>query len=74
MAGTGRGRGRGRRSPVAGSDRITRARVRREPLESPKLSTDNSPFDPVISEEESPEVSLTDSAGVERADDIEEVE
>ena len=38
------------------------------------MSPDDSQFEPVISEEESPEVSLTDFARVERADDIEETE
>ena len=73
--GRGRGQGRGRGNTVVESERVTRARIRREPLESPELSPDDSPFDPVISEEEeSSEVSLTESEGVERVDDIEEAE
>ena len=63
--GRGRGQGRGRGSTVVGADRITRARIRREPVESPDISPGDSPFEPVILEEESPKVSLTDFARVE---------
>ena len=71
---TGRGRGRGRGNVVVGSDRVTRAHARRESLESPELSSDDSPFNPVLSEEESVEVSVTYSEGVEQVQEVEEME
>ena len=75
MVGRGRGRGHGRGNVIVGSDRITRAHARREPLESPELSSNDSPFNPVLSEEEeSVEVSVTDSEGVEQIEEVEEME
>ena len=73
--GRGRGRGRGCGNVVVGSDRITRAYARREQLESPELSSDDSLFNLVLSEEEeSVEVSVIDSEGVEPIEEVEEME
>ena len=64
----------GRGNLVVGSGRVTRACARAEQLESPVLSVDDSPFNFAISSEDSTEVSVTDSEGVERVDDYAEVE
>ena len=48
-----------------GSERVTRARSRREQIEIPELSSEDSSYDPSELSEDSIEVSLTDSDRVE---------
>ena len=61
MAGRGRGNGRGRGRMNVGSERVTRARSRREQIEIPELSSEDSSYDPSELSEGSIDVSLTDS-------------
>ena len=57
------------------SDYITRARARREQLELAELSSDDSPYNPTTSDEQSSEISFfTDSDGVERVEGYESEE